>query len=185
MKSFFVLATGSTLFATLLAPSAQDDWRAQAMPGPGHARLAPLEGDWSLVLRTPGGEGGAWSESPGSASFRWKMGGRFLVEEVETRLGGEPFEWMGIHGFDNSKKRYDSSWIDNLGTGIDRMEGTWDEATKSLTYVGEVDEGGEPSKVEWTLRLGEKDRFTVEMATLSPDGKQTKNLEIVATRRRG
>jgi hypothetical protein len=30
------------------------------------------------------------------------------------------------------KKMFSSSWVDNMGTGIMNMEGTWDEATKSI-----------------------------------------------------
>lgn len=32
---------------------------------------------------------------------------------------------MGIMGYDNAKKKFVSTWIDNLGTGIINMPGEW------------------------------------------------------------
>ncbi|MBI4717614.1 MAG: DUF1579 family protein [Planctomycetes bacterium] len=161
-----------------------EDWMKATLPHEAHQRLQALAGTWSLAVKTPGGPDGKEAESPGKAQFRSVMGGRFVIEEVQTSLGGEPFEWLGIHGFDNGKKKYVSSWIDNMGTGIDSMEGVWDEAGKTLTYTGHVDDpgAGESSKVKWVMNLGPRDRLLVQMFEVDRTGKETKVLEIAGIR---
>ena len=37
------------------------------------------------------------------------------------------------------KKKFVSSWIDNMGTGIQFSEGTYDPATKTFTYTSEME----------------------------------------------
>jgi hypothetical protein len=50
---------------------------------------------------------------------------------------GQPFHGIGFTGYDNLKKKYVMSWMDNAATGIMYSEGTYDPATKTFTYVGE------------------------------------------------
>lgn len=47
-----------------------------------------------------------------------------------------PYEGMSIIGYDNAKKIFQSSWVDNMGTGVMTMEGTYDPATKTLILTG-------------------------------------------------
>ena len=37
---------------------------------------------------------------------------------------GQPFSGVGIDGYDNLRKKYVTTWIDTMGTGIFSMEGT-------------------------------------------------------------
>ena len=37
------------------------------------------------------------------------------------------------------KQKFVSSWIDNMGTGIMMLDGTYDAATKAFTYAGEYE----------------------------------------------
>ncbi len=45
------------------------------------------------------------------------------------------FEGMSLMGYDNAKKVFMSSWVDNMGSGIMQMEGTWDPNTKTINFV--------------------------------------------------
>ena len=40
------------------------------------------------------------------------------------RMMGQPFTGIGVTGYDNHAKKYLSTWIDSMGTGIFSMEGT-------------------------------------------------------------
>jgi hypothetical protein len=163
-------------------PEEAPSWLALTRPGEPHRRLDPLVGTWDLSVGPENAAGG--EDSTGTATFRWILGDRFLVEEVSTNLGGAPFEWMGIHGYDNAKKRYVSSWVDNLGTGIDSMTGSFEDATKTLGYEGELDEGdGTTVKVRWRVRLESADRFSVTMTSVAADGTETTQLELVGRKR--
>ena len=42
------------------------------------------------------------------------------------------FTGMAIEGYDNVKKKFVSSWIDNMGTMILNSEGTYDPAAQDL-----------------------------------------------------
>ena len=46
------------------------------------------------------------------------MDGRYLVEEYDGEMMGQPFKGMGLMAYDNSEQRFVSAWIDNMGTGI-------------------------------------------------------------------
>ena len=50
---------------------------------------------------------------------------------------GKPHEGHGFLGYDNTKKRYVTVWIENMGTGIMSAEGDYDPAKKQLTLAGE------------------------------------------------
>ena len=65
-------------------------------------------------------------------------GGRYQQSTYTGNLGGMPFEGIGTLAYDNSRKVYVSSWIDNMGTGMMYLEGTYDEATKTLTMKGKA-----------------------------------------------
>jgi hypothetical protein len=74
------------------------------------------------------------------------MGGRFFREEATTGFFGQPFEWVGMHGYDTQKQQYVSARIGNLGTQIDSMTGAWDAATRTLTSRGEEDHPAEGTR---------------------------------------
>lgn len=162
-------------------PADMESWMKLASAGEQHKKLDGLVGTWKLLIKYPGEEG---TDSKGTAEFRWVMDGRFLVESTKTDMSGQLFEWMGWHGYDNQKKQYVSVWIDNFGTGIESMTGQFDDAKKTLTYIGEADnpEAGGKVKVKWTIHLESKDRFTVEMREGTGNGHDKTVMQIVATR---
>jgi hypothetical protein len=179
-----VVAIGALSISIAWAQSRDDmnEWMKQAAPNENHQRLEALVGKWDDVIRFPAEPGKPWTQAKGTTEFRWAMGKRFLIEETKTTMMGEPFEWMGMHGYDNGLKQYVVAFIDNLGTGIDSMHGTWDEGSKLIVYVGESDEGGRKTKVKWVVKLGDPDRYGVEMFEVGGNGKDEKVLEIEATR---
>ena len=127
---------------------------AQSKPGEAHARLAALVGTWTFTMRYEVGPLGKGEET-GTLVVRPAMGGRFFVEEAKTRFLGQPFEWVGIHGYDTQSRQYVSSWIDNLSTQIDHMTGSWNEASRTLTYMGEEDHPVEgKATIDWAMTFG-------------------------------
>ena len=55
---------------------------------------------------------------------------------------GQPYSGIGITAYDNLRKRYISTWIDSMGTGIFTMEGTANTDGKTITLKGTHDEPG-------------------------------------------
>ena len=73
------------------------------------------------------------------------------------------FQGQGLEGYDNVKKKFVSTWIDNMGTGIMIAEGTYDPATKTFTYNSEMEMiPGMKTKVRETVKVTDKDHHTFE-----------------------
>src|SRR5438876_12293920 len=73
------------------------------------------------------------------------------------------FKGMGIEGYDNTKKKFVGSWIDNMGTGIAFSEGTYDPATKTFTYTSEMEPvPGMKSQVREVIKDTDNIHMTLE-----------------------
>ena len=65
-------------------------------------------------------------EDTGTATRSVALGGRVLVEEVDSSMMGMPFTGHGMMGFDNVSGKYWSTWNDSMSIGIMVSEGTCD-----------------------------------------------------------
>ena len=98
------------------------------------------------------------------------MGGRYVMMDVtgKMQMPGEDgkmkdmqFKGMGVEGYDNVKKKFVSSWIDNMGTGIQFSDGTYDPATKTFTYTSEMEMmPGMKTPVREVIKMTDKDHMT-------------------------
>jgi hypothetical protein len=100
---------------------------------------------------------------------------------------GMPFEGQAITGYDNFQKKFISTWVDNMGTGIMKMEGTWDDASKSITYTGKMvnPANGKECKMREVYKYIDDNTELMEM--YGPDsktGKEFKNMEIKLTKKK-
>ena len=155
-------------------------------PGKEHQMIASWSGNWL-------GEATFWMKegaTPLKANFtivnKMELGGRYQQSSLKTNLGGMPFEGMSTLGYDNAKKDFISTWIDNMGTGIIMMEGTWNETTKCLTLSGmETDPAtGKEKNLRETIRVIDNDRQVTEMFEAEPGAKEFKTMEIFYTRKK-
>src|SRR5205814_9332297 len=112
-----------------------------------HKLLADLAGSWSTSVKMmePGKEP---SVSKGNVTFKSIMNGRYFIGDhsgsmkipgADGKMKDFAFKGMSIDSYDNVKQKFISSWMDNLGTGIMAMEGTYDPVTKTFTYTGETE----------------------------------------------
>lgn len=161
-----------------------EKWQEYMKPGEPHERMAEAVGTWDYTARMWEQPGMPPQESPGKARFETIMGGRYLVQHASGTFMGEPFEGMGITGYDNMKDKYQSMWIDSMGTGVLLSEGTCDGNV--CTYYGEVPDvmQGEYKRIKSVSREIGDDRMVFEMYDRGPDGKEWKNFEIEYHRRK-
>jgi hypothetical protein len=124
-------------------------------------------------------------ESSGTATYEMVLGGRYLKEKVKSEWMGQPFEGEGCTGYDNLKKAYVSTWIDNMGTGIMISEGEWNPATKTYTWQGEYVDAmtGKPKKMRMVEKVESADKHITDFFDMGPDGKEYKSMELVYTRK--
>jgi hypothetical protein len=149
------------------------------LPGPEHKVLAQLEGNWDAKVKFYGPAGSG--ESKGVMKRKMIMGGRFLKEDFTGDMMGMKFQGMGIAGYNPAKKKYLSTWIDNMSLSIMSYEGTYDAETKTLTNVGEDVWEGKKMKARDVLKIVSADEQTFDMYRSAGD-KEFKVMEITYTR---
>ena len=117
----------------------EDDMKAYmeaAAPGKMHKLLAEGAGEWeakSTFWMAPGADP---ATSEGSSKGTMIMGGRFMKLEYTGGMVGMPekFTGLGLYGYDNVSKKFESNWIDNSGTGMMHGTGDLSEDGKVLTW---------------------------------------------------
>ncbi len=111
------------------------------------------------------------------------MGGRYQKSVTTGTMMGMPFEGQGVIGYDNALKKFQSTWIDNFGTGTMIMEGIFFDKVKIIEFKGKVVDpvSGKELDARETMRLISKDEMQMEMFVMQ-DGKESKTMEIVFTR---
>jgi len=149
-------------------------------PGAGHEALNAFEGDWIAEVQCFMDPGAQAEIHRGTASAQWILGGRFLEEEFHGEMMGKPFTGRGIFGFDNTKQKFVSIWLDDMNTGIYTSEGKGDNGNKVITLEGKANcaaTGEHDVPMGQVIRVLSHDKHTVE---LYHDGRKT--MQITYTR---
>jgi Protein of unknown function (DUF1579) len=111
-------------------------WKKMAMPGEPHKLFSSLAGSWTTTSREWMEPGKPPTESTGTAEMKMLLDGRFLYQEYNAQMMGQPFSGVGIDAYDNMTKKYVTAWMDSMGTGIFVMEGTASADGKTITLKG-------------------------------------------------
>jgi hypothetical protein len=158
-----------------------------------HKLLTDLDGNWNYTLKfwTNPDPNAKPQESKGTATRKSIMGGRYVTMDVtgKMQMPGEDgkmkdtqFKGMAVEGYDNVKKKFVSSWIDNMGTGIQFSDGTYDPATKTLTYTSELEPmPGMKMPVREVIKIADNNHMTLEWYE-NHGGQEKKTMEINYTR---
>lgn len=161
-----------------------EKWTAFATPGEQHAILAKKVGKWTGKVKWWEAPDQTPNESDGSSEFKMVMDGRYLMDHTKGDTPMGPFEGMGCTGFDNLKQKYVATWIDSMGTGIMFAEGTFDPATKTFNFIGDMPDpmAGKYVKVRSTEKWIDDNKWVMESFMKGKDGKEFKSMEITYTR---
>jgi hypothetical protein len=117
------------------------------------------------------------------------MDGRFTKCEITGDMPGMgPFNGFGLYGYDNVAQKFQSTWIDNCGTGM--MTGTGelssDGRTLTWNFSYHCPITRKPTTLREVERITGKDTKTLEMFGIDPkSGKEFKMMEIAFTRKPG
>ena len=154
-------------------------------PGENHKALEPFVGKWKSTVKFWMSADGQPEVSEGSSETHWIMGGRFIQQDFKGTSMGQPFEGMGIVGYDNIRAEYTSLWLDNMATGIMIGSGQYDAATKSLSENATMScpmTGEKARKMRSVCKVVDADHVTHEMYMNDKDGKEFKAMEITYER---
>lgn len=159
-------------------------WKQLAQPGEPHKLFAGLAGSWTTVTKEWMEPGKPPTESTGTAEMKMLLDGRFLYQEYNGQMMGQPFSGIGIDSYDNMTKKYVTAWMDSMGTGIFLMEGTASPDGKTITLKGQHPEpGGGQMKHRAVWKIVDPNTQTFEMFGTHHGSKETKVLEITYTRK--
>lgn len=161
------------------------NWQVYMTPGEPHKLMASWDGTWTGDIQMWMAPGAPPQVSKATAVNKMMYGGRYQNSKHSSNMMGMPFEGESTMGYDNSKKLFVSSWLDNMGTGIVMMEGAWDEATKTLTLTGKCVDPmtGRDMVLKQTMKVVDNNNQFIEMYGPGPDGKEFKMMEIKLTRK--
>jgi hypothetical protein len=160
-------------------------WMKYANPGEHHEHLKPLAGTWDLAVKYRMAPDAPWQESQAEGQVRWILGGRYLEERITSEVEGQPFEGLGIYGYDNYNKYYTSFWMDSMSTMTLSTTGRCDASGKEFTFTGTYNDAftGKKATAKYIWRVINETKHTVESYEQADDGTEYKNMEIVYTRK--
>lgn len=158
-------------------------WLAAAEPGPHQKFLQQFVGDWKATTKMWQGPGTQPEVSEARMTGTMILGGRHLIQEFHGTLMGMPFEGRGTMSYDNITKKYQSTWMDTMTTGMSYSTGSGDAAGKVFTFLGEMTEpSGKVSKTREVLTVTDANSHSMVFYVVGEDGKEWKNMEIVYAR---
>ncbi len=174
-----------TVFVPVDSAIAMKNWQAYMTPGEVHKMIASWSGNWNTETTMWMAPDAPPMKSMGKTVNKTVLNGLYQESVNTGTMMGMPFEGHGTLGYDNAKKIFVSSWVDNMGSGIIKMEGTWDAATKSVTMKGMcVDpSSGKDCEMKEIFKVIDDNTQTMEMYGPDPKtGKEMKMMELKFTR---
>jgi len=171
--------------AAMDAKAMQEMMMKAATPGPQHEKLKKLVGEWNVTVKSMMDPSQPPQESKGTSVVTALMDGRYVQEQSTSEMGGMPFSGLGISGYDNVLNKYVSSWIDNMGTGIMRSEGTSNASGDVITWTGETPDpvSGKKTSFRMVTRFIDDNQHIFEMYSKGPGGKEVKIMELTYNRK--
>jgi hypothetical protein len=164
-----------------------DDMKAMAAyaaPGDIHKMLAKSAGTWTCAVTMWMAPGAQPMNSTTEAKNEMILGGRYLQQTNTGSFMGQPFTGVSTTGYDNAKKIFVNTWIDNMGTGIMFLTGTWDATSNTVTFTGSMADpsSGKDIAVKETLKIVDDNHEEMAMYTTA-GGHEFKNMEIKMVRK--
>jgi hypothetical protein len=170
-----------------MAAQQQEDMKNLMKAGPEHLELAKLAGVWDVA-------GKCWMdpdpkkapvETKGTATFTVIFDGRFVRQDYNGEMMGQPYIGMGMEGFDNVTRKYSFGWIDGSSTSMTKLDGISEDGGKTIEYLGQMTCPATDGTADtrWLRKAISEDSFSFEMF-MSPSGDNTKSMELIYTRRK-
>ena len=162
-------------------------------PSENHKLLTDLDGSWNYTVTMWMAPNAPPTKSTGTAVRKSIMGGRYVMMDVtgkmkmpgpDGKLKDFTFQGHGMEGYDNVKKKFVGSWLDNMGTGIMLSEGDYDPTTKAFTFMSDMEPmPGMKTKVREVLKVADKNHMVFEWYE-NRGGQEAKTMEIDYTRKK-
>ena len=154
-------------------------------PGEQHKLLAKADGKWTAETTMWMSPTAPPITAKSIATNKMIFGGRYQETNFKGDFMGMPYEGTSTTGYDNIKKVYFTTWMDNMSTMIMNMEGNWDDANKSINFKGKMicPGNGKECEMREVFKIVDDNNHLLEM--YGPDmetGKEYKSMAIKFTR---
>ena len=196
----FLLCSVSLIAQDKSAPKSDDDikqatgqpseaemavWMKYMTPGDMHKLLASQNGDWNVDLTFWTKADVPPTKSKATCKNTMIFGDRYQESIHTGEIMGMPFEGKSLCGYDNAKKTFQSTWIDNMGSGIMYLEGKYDLKSKTINFSGyTVDPAtGKSVGVREVFKFIDEKNQLLQMYMTTDDGGEFKNMEIKFTKK--
>ncbi len=160
-------------------------WMDFMTPGDMHKWMAKSAGTWTGEVSTWMDPSAPPMKSTATIVHKMAMNGLYQMGDYKGTMMGQPFMGHSILAYDNAKKEFINTWVDNMGSGIVVMRGTWDDGTKTLRLKGMQTNPVDGKDTE----LREENKFiddNTQMMTMygaGMDGKEMKLMEATFKRK--
>jgi hypothetical protein len=164
--------------------AAMEVYKKLAAPGAPHELLASMAGSWTARIKSWMGPDTPPMEWTGSSEQRMILGGRFLRQEFAGEMPVGSYRGIGYTGYNNHTRKYVSTWMDSMSTGIMVFEGTSGADGKTITQTARFDDPVQgPMQWRSVTRIVDGKNFVFEIYSTGKSGKEEKMMEITYTRK--
>jgi hypothetical protein len=183
MKKLFFVACTAVFCTAAIQTFAQTEaemkaWQNFMTPGDMHKWMAKHVGTWEAEVSSWMGPGDP-VKSKATDIVTMTMNGLYQIGNYSGTMMGMPFLGQSTLAYDNAKKQFVLTWIDNFGSGIIWMTGMYDEKTKTMKFKGKQTDPmtGKDSDIRQEQVFMDDDTYTMTMYGAGHDGKEMKFME--------
>ncbi|WP_118972716.1 DUF1579 domain-containing protein [Taibaiella koreensis] len=183
MKKLLLLSATLISLSAVAQTAEEKAWMAFMTPGEQHQMMAKDNGKWNEEITFYMTPGAPPTSAKASCTNEMILGGRYQRSVHTGDMMGMPFEGISTTGYDNGRKVFFSTWIDNMGTGVMYMEGKYDATKKMLELKGTTTDPatGKAMPVRQTMRWIDDNTQEMEMYNTAK-GKEYKSMVIKFSR---
>lgn len=159
-------------------------WGEYMTPGDMHKMLASEVGTWKATM-TMYMDPANPTKSEATSEIKMVMGGRYQESHYKGKMEGMDFEGVATVGYNNASKKFESTWKDNMGTGLMFTTGDYDPASKTITFTGSTVDPmtKQEKKFKEIYTIVDNNTRKMEMFDTDPSGKEYKSMEIELKRK--
>jgi hypothetical protein len=161
-------------------------WMDYMTPSDVHKMIAKSNGEWKEDITMWMDPKAPPQKMEGSCTNTMILGDRYQECVQHGSFNGMPFEGKSLLAYDNIRKVFITTWIDNMGTGIIVMEGTWDDKTKTITFVGKETDPftGKDRPIKQTFTMVDDNTQHMMMFATNEAGTEYKSMDMMLTRKK-
>jgi hypothetical protein len=182
MKKYYLLIITLAVLTIQVKAQTPDQIKAYenySKPSAAHKRLASEVGIWKGIMLSWIDTSGIPVKAAALYEISMQLNGLYQDTKFTSTYMNKPYKGYSLTGFNNSKKEYESIWVDDISSGMLKMTGFYDEGLNTYNYKGIQTDPltGLDTEIRQEMKFTSPNSFTLTMYTISPDGKDFKFME--------